>query len=84
MFSIALLVALSAIQPASPMTAQPPKPEKICRESVKETGSHIRTGRRCKTADEWARIDARNNDVVPTLRKTAGQGDGVQTMTRPQ
>ena len=78
LFSLALGAA-----PVPPLEAAP-KPAKICRESVKQTGSHIRTGRRCKTAEEWARIDGAEGGVVPTLRTIPSQGDGVQVMTRPQ
>lgn len=76
---------IASLLQATPLAAPPPaKPEKICRESAKQTGSHIRSGRRCKTAEEWAKIDGRDGGAVPTLRTVAGQGDGVQSTTRPQ
>ncbi len=78
LFPVALGAA--AVPPAEPTA----KAVKICRESTKQTGSHIRTGRRCKTAEEWARIDGAEGQVIPTLRTIPSQGDGNQKMTRPQ
>jgi hypothetical protein len=73
---ILLLLALQAAQPAE-------KPTLICRESAQETGSHIRTGRRCKTQEEWQREDARRGEIPATLRVTEGQGDALAKQ-RPQ
>ncbi len=53
------------------------KPHLICRESEHETGSHIRTGTRCKTADEWRQDDERRAQIPTSLRVTAGQGDAL-------
>ena len=80
---VTLLFSL-ALGAAAPPVEATPKPPKICRESTKQTGSHIRTGRRCKTAEEWARIDGAEGQVIPTLRTIPSQGDGNQKMTRPQ
>jgi hypothetical protein len=76
--TILLLLALQAAQ------AQPPgKPMMICRESAQETGSHIRTGRRCKTQEEWQREDARRGQIPTTMRVTEAQGDAL-TKQQPQ
>ena len=66
----------------SPSEAEPPR-QKICRASVQETGSHIRTGRRCKTAEEWRRLDERQGQVSPSARITAGQGDAMTNQKPP-
>jgi hypothetical protein len=77
--AVLLLVADPALAPA---TVQ--KPKLICRESEQELGSHIRTGRRCKTAEEWRQEDLRRDQISPTMRVTAGQGDALTPKTRPQ
>jgi hypothetical protein len=38
--------------------AKPPKPKRICRQGPANSTGRIGTGRVCKTADEWAEIDA--------------------------
>ena len=69
--------------PAEPQLP-PPKPKLICREDQKMVGSHIHTGRRCKTAEEWRiedeRLDPRSS---PSMRVTQGQGDGIVPKQRP-
>jgi hypothetical protein len=73
-----LAVLLGAAQPAQPAT--PPKEKLVCRESEAQLGTHVRSGRRCKTQEQWAQEDAERDRVPLTLRVTAGQGD---TPTRP-
>jgi len=70
-----LAVALASASP-EPTSAAPPKPPLICRESENLTGSHIRTGRRCKTAEQWQIEDAKRDRAPPSLRVTEGQMDG--------
>jgi hypothetical protein len=79
-----LAVALGSAAPEAP--AQPPaeKPPLICRESESLTGSHIRTGRRCKTAEQWQIEDARRDRVPPSLRVTEGQMDGHPPPAQPR
>lgn len=66
--AIALSSALSAASPALAAPAgeapaeqrpavKPAKPEKICRDLGSRTGTRMKSGRRCKTAEEWAKID---------------------------
>ena len=66
--------------PADLTLTLPPKPKLICREAEGHLGSHVRTARQCKTAEQWAQEDAERDRVPLTLRVTAGQGD---TPTRP-
>lgn len=70
-----LAVALASAGP-QPAPAAPEKPPLICRESEAVTGSHVRSGRRCKTAEQWQTEDARRDRVPPSLRVTEGQNDG--------
>ena len=81
MTAVLLLLAFQAAQPAIVLPA--PKPALICRDSEQETGSHIHTGRRCKTQEDWEREDADRTRVPPSLRVTEGQGDAL-TKQRPQ
>ena len=70
-------LALLMTAPAAPTTepATPEKPRLVCRKSQQETGSHIRTGRRCKTAEEWAREDEERGRMSPSAQITEGQPD---------
>ena len=63
----------TAIQGPDP----PAKEAKICRASETRTGSRIRTGRRCRTAAEWAKEDAERRRIPPSLLVTEGQHDGL-------
>jgi hypothetical protein len=73
-----LMLLAVALASAAPQSQQPPaeKPPLICRESENMTGSHIRTGRRCKTSEQGQIEDARRDRVPPSLRVTEGQMDG--------
>lgn len=67
-----MFLALFALAVTDPGTA-PPKPPLICRKSEKEVGSHIRTGKRCRTAEEWERADAERERKPADMRVTEGQ-----------
>ena len=79
-----LAVALASAAPQSAPAAAAEKPSLICRESENLTGSHIRTGRRCKTAEQWQIEDARRDRVPPSLRVTEGQMDGHPPPAQPR
>ena len=71
---LALLIAALAAAPADkPPAAAPSKPMLICRASERETGSRIRHGRKCKTAEEWAIEDAERDRKPASLGLTEGQ-----------
>jgi len=83
--SLVLMMAVAAQDlPAVPVLP-PPKPKLICREDEKMVGSHIHTGRRCKTAEEWQiedqRLDPRSS---PSMRVTDSQGETIPQPQRPQ
>jgi hypothetical protein len=79
-----LLVLLLAAQ-ASPAAAAttPEKPLLICREVERETGSHIRRGRRCLTQEEWARVDEERTRMSASGRVSEGQGDALTKSDTP-
>lgn len=80
-----LALLLIAAEPATPPVTPPkPKPKLICRESEAHLGTRMRTGRECKTAEQWQQEDAERNRIPVTLRVTPGQGDGVQPTQSPQ
>lgn len=81
---IALLMGMQANDPAPAIPPPFHKPKLICRESEQETGSHIRGGRHCKTAEEWDRLDQAPRALPPSLRVTAGQGDASTKQQTPR
>ena len=68
-----VLVLMFAAAPDSG-AAPPVKPMLICRASEREVGSRIRKGRQCKTAEEWAQLDAERDRRPASLQVTEGQG----------
>jgi hypothetical protein len=78
MFGSALIAMLTLIQASDP-PAPPPRQsaERICRGGGQRTlGSHIRTRRRCLTAEQWQREDEARSAPAPGLLVTEGQNDG--------
>jgi hypothetical protein len=80
---LALLVAASD-PTQTPATNHSGKPAKICREGEQVTGSHVRTGRRCLTQEQWDREDAKRVERPVTMRITEHQADALEPTTRPQ
>ena len=78
MFGTALIAGLAlaaAADPPAPPRGQPA--ERICRGGGQRSlGSHIRTRRRCLTAEEWQREDEARSRPAPGLQITEGQNDG--------
>ena len=76
--SIILAIALTlAADPPAPASGQ--NGERICRGGGQRTlGSHIRTRRRCMTAEQWQREDEARSRPAPGLQVTEGQNDGRQ------
>ena len=69
-----LALAVAADPPASPPNQNA---ERICRGGGQRSlGSHIRTRRRCLTAEEWQREDEARSRPTPGLQITEGQNDG--------
>ena len=78
--ALLLMIGGATTQPESPQE----KPKLVCRESEQQLGSHIRSSRRCKTAEEWQIEDQRRDLKPPSMRVTEGQGDALTPKTRPQ
>ena len=79
--ALSLLFAAAAQSAVPPATPPSVKPARICRETGRQTGSHIRSGRRCKTEEQW-RLEDERRRVPADMRVTEGQNDLGQT--RPQ
>jgi len=71
------MFALLLIDPPATVPTTIEKPQLICRQGERETGSHRRTGKRCKTADEWAKEDEDRTRMSPSAQITEGQRDSL-------
>lgn len=78
------IAALAAVSPEATPPTTPQKPQLICRQGEQIVGTHMRTGRRCKTAAEWQQEDSKLEGPVPTLRLTGEQNDGHPLPQHPQ
>ena len=68
------------------MADAPPKANdsrRICRDSGRQLGSHIRAARRCRTAEQWRQEDEEKAQLPAGLQVTQGQNDGTPPR-RPQ
>jgi len=74
-----VLFGLAVADPATP----PPKPPLICRKSEQEVGSHIRSGKKCKTAEEWQREDAARESKPASMRVTERQSTPTGAPSSP-
>ena len=84
MFGQMIMVALAltlAGEPQAPSSTSSQSSERICRGGGQRTlGSHIRTRRRCQTAEQWRQEEeAARNRPTPGLLVTEGQNDGRAT-----
>jgi hypothetical protein len=83
----ALVVALAGLSIAAAQAAEPaPNPAKerrICRGATKSLGSHIRSTRRCRTAEQWQQEDEERGRLPTSMQVTPGQNDG-QAPRQPQ
>lgn len=83
----AIILALAAVisDPSQAAATEPPaKPKLICREGEQQTGSHVRSGRKCQTQDQWDQEDARRVQQPVTMRVTEHKPDALEPATRPQ
>ena len=77
--SILALVAASGLAGAlAAATPEQPRQPLICRAAKQSTGSHIRTPKRCKTAEQWAAEDEAAGRIPISLRVNQSQNDGTQ------
>ena len=70
------LIAASALAADDPATKSTDS-RRICRDSGRQLGSHIRTPRRCRTAEQWRQEDEERAQSAASLQVTAGQNDGT-------
>ena len=73
-----ILLAESLAATAPPVEPVQEKDRKVCRKAERQTGSHIRTPRRCRTAEEWQKLDQAKADLPLSAQITEGQGDTLQ------
>lgn len=78
---LALVLAVGAgVTLAAAFAAEPAADKqdnrRICRDSDRQLGSHIRAARRCRTAEQWRQEDEEKARLPATLRVTEGQNDG--------
>jgi hypothetical protein len=82
---LTLMLALGSVDAQPTPPAPPEKPKLICREQEQSVGTHIRSGRRCRTAEQWEIEDSgKGQPLPPTARVTSNQGDGLPQAKRPQ
>jgi hypothetical protein len=83
------LIALAALLTAAGAFAAEPsapaeKQQRICRGGGdRQLGSHVRTRRRCLTAEQWQQEDEARANMPVSLQVTQGQNDG-RTVPTPQ
>jgi hypothetical protein len=76
-FSLILLAILLAAA-APPVEPVQEKDRKVCRKAERQTGSHIRTPHRCRTVEEWQKLDQAKADLPLSAQIIEGQGDALQ------
>jgi hypothetical protein len=76
---LTVATALAAADPAP----QAPESRRICRDSGRQLGSHVRAARRCRTAEQWRQEDEEKAQLPASLQVTQGQNDG-QVGRQPQ
>ena len=69
------LIVTAALAADDPSTKAPDS-RRICRDSGRQLGSHIRAARRCRTAEQWRTEDEARAQEAGNLRLTEGQNDG--------
>jgi hypothetical protein len=82
---IGLVVLAVTLTTAAAFAAAPPAPaekqRRICRGGERQLGSHVRTERRCRTAEQWRLEDERGANRPVSLQVTPGQNDGQRPRT---
>jgi hypothetical protein len=83
--SFGLIVLAMTLSAAGALAADPPaQPEKqrlVCRGGARQLGSHMRTPRRCRTAEQWQLEDETTGNLPAALQVTQGQNDGRSVPT---
>lgn len=67
------------LTPSFATAVQDPAPSekkaKICRKAETRTGTRVKTGSKCKTAEEWQKEDEERARIPVSLSVTEGQSD---------
>lgn len=83
--SIAVLAMAAALSSVAALAAEPPVPaereRRICRGGERQLGSHVRTERRCRTAEQWRLEEERGANRPVSFQVTPGQNDGQRPRT---
>jgi hypothetical protein len=79
--SLGLIALAATLATAGAFAADPPataeKQQRICRGGgERQLGSHVRTRRRCLTAEQWQQEDEAKANMPVSLQVTQGQNDG--------
>ena len=74
LFTLALAAALLPAAAADPPASSDQR--MICRGGERQLSSRIRSPRRCRTAEQWAREDEEKGRLPAGLQTTQGQNDG--------
>ena len=79
--SLGLIALAAVLSTAGAFAAEPPAPaekqQRICRGGgERQLGSHVRTRRRCLTAEQWQQEDEARANMPVSLQVTQGQNDG--------
>jgi hypothetical protein len=69
-------LAATAASASDDPSGTPADSRRICRDSGRQLGSHVRTARRCRTAEQWRQEDEERARATAGLRVTEGQNDG--------
>jgi hypothetical protein len=83
MLGLFITLAITSAAASEPPAQQPaPRSERICRGGgERQLGSHTRTQRRCRTAEQWRQEDEERARAPVSLTTTEGQNDGRVTAT---
>lgn len=83
--SLVTLIAVALAQTASPPLPAAPvaaKPVKICREGQRNLGTHMRSGRVCKTAEQWEAEKTEGN-YIPSMTIRRAQDVKIEGLPPP-
>jgi hypothetical protein len=83
LLSVGAALTVTATFVSADPPAKAPDSRRICRDSGRQLGSHIRAARRCRTAEQWRLEDERSAQMPASLSVTEGQNDG-QPSRQPQ
>lgn len=73
-FTLALTAMFVQAPSVPPIQPPPPNPTaRVCRKVPAATGSRLGVKRECRSAREWAAIDAENNRDIDQMRRRTGR-----------